>query len=174
MYLGGLLWALTILAAGCNPGNEDGTRSADRPPTESASIHAGENASPPAKTETWEVPFVIKDSTAVRELEGGVRMYVLEEGKGMVPNLMHHVLIHYHGTLEDGTVFDSSYEKGQPADFLLRDLIRGWQVALTKVRTGSRIKLIVPPEMGYGMQGNGPGVPPNATLIFDIDLISAY
>lgn len=119
------------------------------------------------------VPFVITDSSQVEILEGGVKMYFIEKGSGAVPNRDAHVLIHYHGMLMDGTVFDSSFERGQPADFVLNALIQGWQVALTKAPSGSKVKLIIPPDMGYGAGGSG-SIPPNSTLVFDIELISTY
>lgn len=118
-------------------------------------------------------PYVIKDSASVQLLESGVQLYVIEEGNGAIPSLASNVFINYHGMLTDGTVFDSSFDRGAPADFSLQQLIRGWQIGLTKVKSGSKIKLVVPPDVGYGAQGSAT-IPPNATLIFDIELISTY
>ncbi|MEM9933216.1 MAG: FKBP-type peptidyl-prolyl cis-trans isomerase [Bacteroidota bacterium] len=119
------------------------------------------------------VPFEVVDSSAVEDLGGGIKMYVIERGSGVIPETGSNVVINYHGMLTDGTVFDSSFGKQGVMDFNLNQLITGWQVALTAVETGSKIKIIVPPEMGYGAQGQGQ-IPPNSTLIFDIDLISTY
>ncbi|TAE59129.1 MAG: FKBP-type peptidyl-prolyl cis-trans isomerase [Bacteroidetes bacterium] len=118
-------------------------------------------------------PYPIADSSKFFEVEG-VKVYVIEEGTGAFPRPESNVLIHYHGMLLDGTVFDSSVERKQPADFPLGRLIRAWQVALPKVHIGSKVKLVVPPEMGYGAQGNGDNIPPNSILVFDIELISSY
>lgn len=118
-------------------------------------------------------PYVIQDSASVQLLEKGVQLYVIEEGSGTIPALANNVFINYHGMLTDGTVFDSSFDKGTPADFALQQLIQGWQIGLTKVKTGSKIKLIVPPDVGYGAQGSST-IPPNSTLTFDIELISTY
>ncbi|MCL4137447.1 UNVERIFIED_CONTAM: hypothetical protein GTU68_015545 [Idotea baltica] len=81
--------------------------------------------------------------------------------------------MNYHGMLLDGSVFDSSFGQGGVKDFSLQQLIKGWQVGLTKVRTGSKVKLIIPPELGYGAQAR-PSIPANSTLVFDIELVSTY
>jgi FKBP-type peptidyl-prolyl cis-trans isomerase FklB len=126
-----------------------------------------------APTQGVKPPYVIKDSSSVQLLESGVQLYVIEAGSGAIPAPTSHVFINYHGMLTDGTVFDSSFDRGTPADFALTQLIRGWQIGLTKVKSGSKVKLVVPPEVGYGAQGSAT-IPPNSTLIFDIELISTY
>jgi len=81
---------------------------------------------------------------------------------------------HYSGTLENGTVFDSSYGRGQPIQFVLGSgqLIKGWELGLIGMKEGGKRKLIIPPSLGYGAQGAGGIIPPNATLIFEIELVS--
>ena len=100
-------------------------------------------------------------------------MYVIERGNGVIPKTGSNVVINYEGRLTDGTVFDGSFDKPGLMDFNLNQLIPGWQVALTAVETGSKIQVVIPPDMGYGARGQG-SIPPNATLIFDIHLVSTY
>lgn len=119
-------------------------------------------------------PYPIEDSSNVQILEGGIKMYVLQKGTGAVPRPKSNVMINYHGMLMNGKVFDSSFDRGTPSDFNLGSLIRGWQIGLTQVGTGSKIKLIIPPEYGYGERGSPPNIPGNATLVFDIELITTY
>lgn len=120
-----------------------------------------------------EIPYVIEDSSRVVNLEGGIQLFIIEEGGGPIPKPGSNVIIDYHGTLLDGSVFDSSFDKGGYQDFQLTQLIKGWQIGLTAVNSGSKIKLIVPPEMGYGA-ADKPGIPANSTLVFDIHLVSTY
>jgi hypothetical protein len=117
-------------------------------------------------------PYEITDATPVREVEG-LKIYTVHEGQGAIPKPGSNVVIHYHGMLTDGKVFDSSFERGQVADFGLTNLIRGWQIGLTQVRTGSRVRLVIPPELGYGDRASN-DIPANSTLVFDIELIGTY
>jgi peptidylprolyl isomerase/FKBP-type peptidyl-prolyl cis-trans isomerase FklB len=89
---------------------------------------------------------------------------------GLKPQLNDEVTVHYEGKLEDGTVFDSSYERGQPAAMPLKGLVPAWQEALPMMRPGDEWMLYVPSNLGYGEQGQGP-IPPGAPLIFRIELI---
>ena len=79
--------------------------------------------------------------------------------------------VHYHGTLPDGTVFDSSVDRGQPATFGLQHIIKGWQEALPMMKEGDKWKIVVPPALGYGEQGAGGDIGPNQVLIFEIELL---
>jgi len=81
---------------------------------------------------------------------------------------------HYVGALEDGTVFDESYGRGQPIQFVLGagQLIKGWELGLVGMKEGGKRQLVIPPELGYGAQGAGTAIPPNATLLFEIELVS--
>ena len=111
----------------------------------------------------------------VRKLPSGVMYKVVREGPadGLRPQLADEVKVHYEGKLIDGKVFDSSYERGQPAAMPLRGLIPAWQEALVLMRPGDEWILYVPPEQGYGAAGAGGGeIPPNAALIFRIELIA--
>ncbi|MEL7531818.1 MAG: FKBP-type peptidyl-prolyl cis-trans isomerase [Bacteroidota bacterium] len=117
-------------------------------------------------------PYPLADSSQIKTVEG-IQIYVVEEGAGAIPKPGSNVIINYHGYLTSGEVFDSSFDKDGVVDFPLNNLIRGWQIGLTKVPTGSKVKLIVPPELAYGASER-PGIPANSTLVFDIDLISTY
>ena len=97
---------------------------------------------------------------------------VLQEGNGASPGPTDKVTTHDHGTLIDGTVFDSSYERGQPATFPVNGVISGWTEALQRMQEGAKWRLFLPANLAYGAQGAGEDIGPNATLIFDVELIS--
>ena len=107
-------------------------------------------------------------------LPDGLEYKIVHSGPttGMKPHLQDEVKIMYEGKLIDGTVFDSSYERGQPAAFPLKQLVPAWQEALPMMRPGDEWILYVPPELGYGAEGQGP-IPPGAALIFKIELIDS-
>ncbi|MCW8336133.1 FKBP-type peptidyl-prolyl cis-trans isomerase [Vibrio sp. SCSIO 43135] len=103
--------------------------------------------------------------------ESGLQYQVLQEGTGTVhPTANSRVKVHYHGTLIDGTVFDSSVERNEPIAFGLNQVIKGWQEGVQYMVEGQKIRLFVPSTLGYGKSGTGP-IPPSATLIFDIELL---
>ncbi len=105
-------------------------------------------------------------------LPSGLQYQVITEGTGPIPAATDKVTTHYHGTLIDGTVFDSSYERGQPASFPVNGVIQGWQEALQLMKVGSKWKLFVPANLAYGERGAGGTIGPNSTLVFDVELIS--
>lgn len=113
-----------------------------------------------------------KNREGVVTLPSGLQYMVLQEGTGATPSKSDKVTTHYHGTLIDGTVFDSSYERGQPATFPVNGVISGWTEALTKMKEGAKWRLFLPANLAYGAQGAGDDIGPNATLIFDVELIS--
>lgn len=104
-------------------------------------------------------------------LGSGLQYKVIESGKGKSPGPDDMVKVHYEGTLIDGTVFDSSYERDEPAVFNVGGVIRGWQEALTLMRPGSKWMLYIPPGLAYGERGAGDHIGPNATLIFEVELL---
>lgn len=103
--------------------------------------------------------------------ESGLQYEVVAQGDGEVPTLNSTVRVHYHGTLLDGSVFDSSYDRGQPAEFPVNGVIKGWTEALQFMKVGTKLKLHVPAELAYGEQGAGGAISPHSTLVFDVELL---
>tara|TARA_R110000737_G_scaffold176265_1_gene201340 strand:+ start:301 stop:972 length:672 start_codon:yes stop_codon:yes gene_type:complete len=103
--------------------------------------------------------------------ESGLQYELVSQGEGEIPNLNSTVRVHYHGTLLDGSVFDSSYDRGQPAEFPVNGVIKGWTEALQFMKAGTKLKLHVPAELAYGEQGAGGAIGPHSTLIFDVELL---
>ncbi|MCQ4348202.1 FKBP-type peptidyl-prolyl cis-trans isomerase [Pseudomonas stutzeri] len=106
----------------------------------------------------------------VTVLASGLQYEVLVQGEGAKPGADDHVRTHYHGTLIDGSVFDSSYERGQPAEFPVGGVIPGWVEALQLMNAGSKWRLHVPSELAYGAQAVG-SIPPHSVLVFDVELL---
>ena len=117
--------------------------------------------------------FLAKNAkrSGVVVLPSGLQYEVLAEGKGRKPKATDKVQCHYHGTLIDGQVFDSSIQRGTPAVFGVNQVIPGWVEALQLMPEGSRWKLYIPSDLAYGEQGAGGSIPANATLIFEVELI---
>jgi len=113
-----------------------------------------------------------KKKEGVKTLSSGLQYKVLKEGNGPQPTLYDTVTVNYRGTLLNGTEFDSSYKRGQPATFPVNGVIRGWSEALQLMKTGSKWQLYVPARLAYGEAGTGGVIPPNAALIFEVELIS--
>jgi len=105
-------------------------------------------------------------------LPSGLQYEILEPAEGPLPEGSSRVTVHYEGRLTNGNVFDSSYKRGQPATFGVRQVIAGWTEALQLMPQGSKWRLFIPSELGYGSRGAGASIPPNAALIFDVELIS--
>lgn len=112
-----------------------------------------------------------KTKAGVVTLPSGLQYQVIQEGTGAKPALTDKVKCHYHGTLIDGTVFDSSVDRGQPIDFPVNGVIRGWVEALQLMPEGSKWKLFIPADLAYGDQQAGAKIAPGSTLIFDVELI---
>ena len=102
----------------------------------------------------------------------GLQYEVLVQGNGASPNATDEVTVHYHGTLTDGTVFDSSVDRGEPTSFPVNGVIPGWVEALQLMNVGSKYKLYIPSNLAYGERGTGGVIGPNATLIFEVELLS--
>ena len=104
-------------------------------------------------------------------LKSGLQYEIIKEGNGSVPTANNTVNVHYHGTLINGKVFDSSVERGQPAVFGVNQVIKGWVEALQLMPVGSKWRLYIPSELAYGSQGAGSSIEPNSALIFDVELL---
>ena len=108
---------------------------------------------------------------SVKVTESGLQYMVLKEGTGAKPGPTDMVTVHYTGTLIDGTVFDSSVERGEPATFPLDGVIAGWTEGLQLMSEGAKYRLFIPSELAYGSNGSGNKIQPNSALIFDVELI---
>lgn len=117
--------------------------------------------------------FLAKNKTqeGVVELASGLQYQILTSGSGKSPSITNRVKCHYTGMLLDGTVFDSSVQRGEPAEFGVNQVIAGWTEALQLMKEGDKWRLFIPSDMAYGARGAGNSIPPHATLIFDVELI---
>ena len=112
-----------------------------------------------------------KEKEGIVETASGLQYEIMVEGDGEKPGLQDKVRTHYHGTLLDGTVFDSSVQRNEPAEFPLNGVIKGWTEALQLMSVGSKWRLFIPPGLAYGEHGAGKKIGPNATLIFEVELL---
>lgn len=119
------------------------------------------------------IAFLAENGTreGVVQMESGLQYEVLQQGSGKKPGLRDKVRCHYHGTLIDGTVFDSSVQRGRPAEFPVSGVIQGWVEALQLMQEGSKYRLFIPSDLAYGTRGAGGSIGPNTTLIFDVELL---
>jgi FKBP-type peptidyl-prolyl cis-trans isomerase FkpA len=111
-----------------------------------------------------------KEPGAVKT-DSGLIYRVLKEGKGKQPNATDRVRVHYRGTFTDGREFDSSYKRGEPTEFPLNRVIKCWTEGVQRMKVGGKAKLTCPPSIAYGERGAGGVVPPNATLVFEVELL---
>lgn len=107
----------------------------------------------------------------VKELKGGVQYKVIQEGEGESPELTDTVKVHYTGKLINGTMFDSSVQRGEPATFRVGQVIKGWQMALQKMKVGDKWMLYIPSDLAYGEQGSPGAIGPNQVLVFEVELL---
>lgn len=113
-----------------------------------------------------------KDAEGVVTTESGLQYKVLKAGEGDCPNLENTVKVHYEGKLLDGTVFDSSIQRGEPIEFGVGQVIKGWTEALQLMNAGSKYQLFIPSELAYGERGAGNLITPGAMLTFEVELLS--
>jgi peptidylprolyl isomerase len=129
---------------------------------------------PPAKPPiNKSAPIEKKAMSEVVTMPSGLKYEVITAGEGIAPKTGQTVIVHYTGTLENGDKFDSSRDRNQPFSFKLGagQVIKGWDEGLAAMKIGDRWKLTLPPELGYGSRGAAGAIPPNATLIFDVELL---
>ena len=112
-----------------------------------------------------------KKKKGVTTLKSGLQYEVLKTGSGPSPKVTDRVRTHYHGTLVDGTVFDSSVERDMPATFNVNGVIAGWTEALKLMKVGDKWRLFLPSNLAYGVRGSLPKIGPNTTLIFEVELL---
>jgi FKBP-type peptidyl-prolyl cis-trans isomerase FklB len=112
-----------------------------------------------------------KQKPGVTSLPSGLQYEVITEGTGIKPGARSNVTCHYHGSLIDGTVFDSSVKRGQPATFPLNRVISGWTEGLQLMGVGSKWRFFIPPKLAYGDRQTGSDIGPNSTLIFEVELL---
>lgn len=112
-----------------------------------------------------------KEKEGVQVTESGLQYMIIEKGNGPTPSATDKVEVHYHGTLLDGTVFDSSVDRGKSISFPVNGVIQGWQEALQMMPVGSKWKLFIPYDLAYGERGAGESIKPYATLIFEVELL---
>ncbi len=106
-----------------------------------------------------------------QKLESGVVLVTMKEGTGPTPTATDNVKVHYHGTLTDGTVFDSSVERKEPVTFRLNEVIPCWTEGVQKIKVGGKAKLVCPSDTAYGDSGSG-SIPPGAALAFEVELLA--
>lgn len=113
-----------------------------------------------------------KEREGIVTTASGLQYEILQEGDGEKPSLSSRVTTHYHGTLVDGSVFDSSVERGQPATFGVGQVIRGWQEGIPLMSVGAKYRFYIPQELAYGMRSPSSSIPPGSALIFEVELLS--
>ncbi len=153
-------FALTVGLTACN----DGAKTEPAAPAAEKAASAADSKAAPAADANKEAGKVITTAS-------GLKYEILKDAEGPKPSATDQVTVHYKGTLTDGTVFDSSYDRGQPATFPLNRVIKGWTEGVQLMSPGSKFKFTIPSELGYGAAGAGGKIPPNATLIFEVELI---
>lgn len=133
-----------------------------------------ERAATAGKTKTEGEAFLAENAkkAGVKTTASGLQYEVLTEGKGDAPKATDTVTVHYKGTLINGETFDSSYDRGQPVSFPLQNVIPGWTEGLQLMKPGAKYKFVIPSALAYGERGAGAKIGPNATLVFEVELIS--
>ena len=151
------MWSFTAALAVCMAGCAPGGATTDAP--EAEPVDPGR--APPAEN---------AERSGMVTTDSGLQYEVLVSGNGATPGPADTVTTHYHGTFLDGSVFDSSVERGVPASFRVDGVIKGWTEALQMMKVGDKWRIVCPPDLAYGERGRS-GIPPSSTLIFEIELL---
>lgn len=139
------------------------------------SKNANSEAAERTESEEFE-PYVITDSSRIQTFTSGLQVYVVKEGPGDYPRQGMNLVVDYHGMLDDGSVFDSSYDRAEPLSFTLGEtrMITGWDEAMLNLRLGTKAVLIIPPKLGFGARGREPNIPGNSTLVYHVNLLGSF
>lgn len=166
--LGVMVACCLVLSVAQITGNRGTAIAAEMPAPESAPLIAQADTPKPEAAPTVETT----EKKEMTTTESGLQYTDLVEGTGETPKSGQVVTVHYTGTLQDGTKFDSSRDRGQPFKFKIGvgQVIKGWDEGVGTMKVGGRRQLVIPPELGYGSRGIGP-IPPNSTLLFDVELL---
>ena len=158
-----------MLSTACNNnGDSSSTASSDtKTPTEATQANSDPQAQADAKVIA---DYVKKNGLKTQSTASGIHYIIETEGTGENPTINDQVQVHYKGTLLDGTQFDSSYDRGQPATFPLKGVVKGWQEGIPLLKKGGKGKLIIPSGLAYGSRAR-PKIPANSVLIFDVELL---
>ena len=162
------------LLLGCDnstPNKADSNTSTPGGPPAGSSAPASASASPTAPAPTPSPASA--QAGEWKTTASGLKYQVMKQGTGTVsPKATDTVKVHYHGTLTDGTVFDSSVQRGEPAQFPLNRVIPGWTEGLQLMKVGDKFKFEIPPNLAYGANPPTPAIPPNSTLVFEVELLA--
>lgn len=161
------LVAVSVGLLGCNKDSQSTENQTAIHETQGAA-----NANAPAALPTTNTAPADQSANAWTTTASGLKYVVLKHGAGNVsPKATDTVKVHYHGTLLDGTVFDSSVERGEPISFALNQVIPGWTEGLQLMKVGDKFKFEIPPNLAYGPASPSPKIPPNSTLVFEVELL---
>jgi peptidylprolyl isomerase len=170
-----LALALPLGLAACRPAQatpEAGTSEAESTPAATSDAAAANESTLPTPAADFEL-YGPDGEGAFETTESGLQINVIDQGDGATPQAGELVSVHYTGWLTDGTKFDSSLDRGQPISFPLGQggVIPGWDEGISLLNEGGKARLIIPPDLGYGASGAGGVIPPDATLVFDVELV---
>jgi FKBP-type peptidyl-prolyl cis-trans isomerase len=155
--------SMILLGAPSAFSDVEAAQAAEQPAAEKKEAAAADAAEKPAPEP--KAPATVKTRS-------GLKITTIREGTGKSPNRRDRVSVHYHGTFENGEVFDSSVDRGKPAVFPLNGVIKCWTEGLQLMKVGGKAKLVCPPKTAYGKRGKPPSIPRNATLTFEVELLA--